>query len=163
MQVLCKTCNKQFYAKPSFLKLGFSVYCSRSCFHSSLIKAEEYECFTCGSVVLRTATKAARSKSGKFFCTKSCQTKWRNRVFSGERHANWVHGMAAYQSVLGRHGIKKECWRCKSDDPRIMVIHHIDRNRRNSDVKNLLWMCHNCHFLIHHDRVEEGRLMEALV
>jgi predicted HNH restriction endonuclease len=25
----------------------------------------------------------------------------------------------------------------------------VDKNRKNNKIKNLIWLCRNCHFLIH--------------
>jgi 5-methylcytosine-specific restriction endonuclease McrA len=50
---------------------------------------------------------------------------------------------------LIRSNIKKECNRCNDNDQRILAVHHIDKNRSNNELSNLMWLCHNCHFLIH--------------
>jgi predicted HNH restriction endonuclease len=39
---------------------------------------------------------------------------------------------------------------CGKDDKRIIAVHHIDKNRSNNKLKNLAWLCYNCHFLVHH-------------
>jgi hypothetical protein len=55
------------------------------------------------------------------------------------------------------------CKLCGIKDLRILAAHHIDRNTENNKVDNLIWLCHNCHYLIHHDVNEEKKLMEVLV
>jgi hypothetical protein len=32
----------------------------------------------------------------------------------------------------------------------MLAVHHLDEDRANNAVDNLVWMCHNCHHLIHH-------------
>ncbi|OYV63370.1 MAG: hypothetical protein B7X03_02035, partial [Parcubacteria group bacterium 21-58-10] len=104
-----------------------------------------------------------RSKSGLFFCSKSCQTRWRNQFFVGEKHANFTTGMNSYRSVLDRNRIPKICRRCKMADARALAVHHIDKNRKNNTLKNLAWLCHNCHFLVHHYEEEREKFMAAIV
>lgn len=60
--------------------------------------------------------------------------------------------------MLGRNKIPKICTLCKTEDSRILAVHHIDKNRRNNDLKNLIWLCHNCHFLVHHYDVEREKI-----
>ena len=44
----------------------------------------------CKQEVYRTPGDIRESKSGKFFCSKTCQTNWRNtNVFVGVNHKNW--------------------------------------------------------------------------
>ena len=104
-----------------------------------------------------------KSKSKKYFCGKSCQTKWRNAEFVGPKHANWKHGEASYQSILCRNGIKKECVLCKTTDFRVLATHHIDHDHKNNELENLTFLCHNCHHLVHHHKEERERLMVAIV
>ncbi|MBI4281264.1 HNH endonuclease [Candidatus Uhrbacteria bacterium] len=32
---------------------------------------------------------------------------------------------------------------------RVLLVHHIDENRKNNVLSNLVWLCRNCHFLVH--------------
>ena len=162
-QVKCKKCEKKFYAKPSWLKNGHGIYCSPACQYLGVRKGRTVACFICGVKVYKSPQTLRRSKSKKYFCSKSCQTKWRNSVFIGPRHANWIHGQQAYRSVLSRSGVVKMCSLCFVKDGRVMATHHIDQNRKNNKLNNLAWLCHNCHFLVHHYDVERQKLMEVLV
>ena len=157
----CKTCSKSFYVKPFHVKRGHGIYCSNRC-HYKDIKGTIVECFVCKKKVYRGPAKLQLSKSKKYFCSKSCQTKWRNQVYIGPKHANWKHGRSAYHSVLDRHKIKAICTLCRTTERKVLAIHHIDKNRRNSAVENLAWLCHNCHYLVHHYEDERKRFVEAL-
>lgn len=55
------------------------------------------------------------------------------------------------------------CFRCRVSDIRVLAVHHADENRTNNGVENLIWLCHNCHYLIHHDILEKKRMMETMV
>mgnify|MGYP000406839217 CR=1 FL=1 len=152
--IKCKICDTLFYVKPYRLKRGWGKYCSNKCQYKESRTGSMVTCSMCDKEVYRTPRQIKCSKSNKFFCDKSCQTKWRNTVFIGPKHKNWVDGSASYRNVLGRNGVKQICKSCKNDDKRILAIHHLDRNRKNNKAENLAWLCHNCHFLVHHDIVE---------
>ena len=159
----CKTCSKKFNTKLFFVKNGGGKYCSTTCHHAGLRNGALKKCFVCGKETYKKALQISRSKSGKFFCNKSCQTKWRNSEFVGSRHTNYTDGLYSYRSVLLRNKIPKTCVLCKTDDMRVLAVHHVDKNRKNNKLSNLAWLCHNCHFLVHHYEVERGKFMEALV
>lgn len=160
----CKICSKGFYAKPNWIKLGHGKYCSRKCQFIAQKKGREVNCDICGTKTYKQPKALRISKSKKYFCSKSCQTVWRNSVvFVGERHSNWKGGASTYRAVMARNKIPAICKRCGNDDKRILAVHHLDRNRGNNILKNLIWLCPNCHTLIHRDILERQKLMVALV
>lgn len=148
----CKKCGKEFRVKPSLVRNGNGIFCSRKCSHESMRSGEKVPCFTCGKVVYKTKEQIKRSKSKKYFCGKSCQTKWRNKEFSGERHKNWLGGFSTYREVLLKRGGVLTCALCGITDIRVLAVHHVDKNHSNNDPKNLAWLCHNCHHRVHHGR-----------
>ena len=156
----CKTCSHEFYAKPNWIRRGWGRYCSANCLHQSQKTGRIVRCFLCGKDIYRTRKDLRKSKSKKYFCGKSCQTIWRNTmVFIGPRHANWTGGQSTYKNVLLRSSVSRICRRCKTRDYRILTVHHIDKNRKNNHLRNLIWLCHNCHFLIHHYNKERERFV----
>lgn len=164
--VRCLICRAEFYAKPSWLKAGFGKYCSVACQRKGQKNGRFVSCFICRKKVYRTQKGLRGSKSRKYFCSKSCQTVWRNTmVFVGSRHPNWKHGFSNdyYRRILSRTKRKKVCQLCETTDSRILVVHHVDHNHFNNKLTNLMWLCQNCHFLIHHYKEERKRLMETLV
>ena len=161
--VRCKLCDKEFYAKPFWLKKGWGKYCSAACQHAGMRSGEEKSCEICGVRTYKSPKNLARSKSGKFFCGKSCQTIWRNKVFVGEKHGNFTTGRYSYRDALRRHGIPKRCKLCKTADTRVLAVHHIDKNRENNRPGNLAWLCHNCHFLVHHYKDAREQFMATMV
>lgn len=148
--VKCKICSKEFYTKPNFLKKGFGKYCSRKCSSTAIKTGHFVKCDTCNKAIWRTPKDIRSSKSGKYFCSKSCQTLWRNNYFSGIRHPNWKNGEhQEYRKFLIRSGRKICCNNCGINNERILVVHHLDKDRSNNEVDNLIWLCLNCHFLTH--------------
>lgn len=163
LKVKCKVCKKLFAAKPSWVKNGWGKYCSAECHHKGLKTGKVVKCDICEKETYKTLKSLRVSKSQKWFCSKSCQTRWRNSVFVGEKHGNYVDGKSAYRSVLGRHKVPKLCRLCGTKDARVLAVHHIDRDRTNNNVKNLAWLCHNCHHLVHHDKLERQRFTSKIL
>lgn len=147
--VKCGRCEKEFYVKPSHQKLGYGKFCSKACSFASMRTGISVKCDGCGVAVYRTPKYIKASKSGKYFCGKSCQTRWRNLEFIGNRHANWQHGRGSYRKILKRSGTEPVCALCGSTDDRVLIVHHKDVNRKNNSLENLVWLCRNCHYLVH--------------
>ncbi len=158
-RVICKICKKDFYAKPSWLQHGWGKYCSRSCQYEGRKTGKIVNCYICKKPVYKSGKNLRGSKSKKYFCGKSCQTKWRNITYIGSKHGNWKNGDYAYRSILDRNGVTKICKLCRKKDERVLAVHHIDHNHSNNKLNNLTWLCHNCHFLVHHHVNEREKLM----
>jgi len=162
--VKCRICNNEFYVKPSHQKLGCGKYCSRTCQAKSQLKGIFVNCSICRKKAWKMPRELKHSKSGKFFCGKSCQTIWRNSiVYTGSNHPNWKGGTRSYRDRMLHNNVDKVCKRCGEKDIRLLSVHHIDENRKNNKIENLAWLCYNCHFLIHRDKEENARFMKVLV
>lgn len=162
-QVICQYCDKKFYAKPYWLKRGWGKYCSRKCRDIGVRKGKGMPCYICGRVAYKSPKDLERSKSGLFFCGKSCQTRWRNQVYVGEKHGNFTTGVTSYRNAIERHKVPKICVLCETKDHRVLAVHHIDKNRKNNKIENLAWLCHNCHYLVHHFDIEREKFMATIV
>lgn len=156
--VICKVCTKEFYIKPSHLKLGWGKYCSRVCQVKSQFNGQLVKCFVCAKETYRSRAHLKRSSSGKYFCSKHCQTLWRNSEFVGEKHGGWRSGINAYRDILKRSSEVMICKLCSTKDERVLIGHHKDHNRMNNNIENLVWLCFNCHFLVHHYKEIEKKL-----
>lgn len=157
--VRCLICSTEFYVKPSHRLKGWGKYCSAACRTQSQFKGKNVNCFICNKQIYRSPKDLRSSNSGKYFCSKTCQTIWRNTIlYSGENHINWKYGESAYRRILKSTGTEQMCMLCKTNDIRILIVHHKDKNRRNNNIMNLIWLCHNCHYLVHHYSKEQNRL-----
>lgn len=67
---------------------------------------------------------------------------------------------AIFQSEKQRHMINcdvcENCGKEFSQDGNF-ELHHIDRDRHNNDVNNLMWLCNSCHKKIHYRNGRNGR------
>lgn len=159
----CKNCFRDFYRKPSYIKLGYGAYCSSKCQYARAKNGQMVRCFICEKEIYRSKAKLEHSKSKKYFCDKSCQTKWRNSVFVGEKHKNWKYGKGIkYRSILRNAGFLEICARCSFEDKRVLAVHHIDQNKKNNKVENLVWLCHNCHHEIHYGTVMDYQFKKVI-
>lgn len=160
----CKICSNSFYAKPNWIRRGDGKYCSVACKRKAQKTGTVVQCFICKKEVYRARRHLLHSKSRKYFCGKSCQTIWRNTmVFVGPNHANWKNGENTYRRIMLRNNLPQICAKCRSQDKRTLTVHHIDKIRTNNSLRNLAWLCHNCHFLVHHYIEERGKFLEAMV
>ncbi|MDQ2973186.1 MAG: HNH endonuclease [bacterium] len=147
----CLICSKEFLVKKSHLSRGWGKYCSKTCQYSGQQVGKFFQCSSCSKEIYRNNKDQSRSKSHKFFCSKSCQTVWRNEsIFIAENHANWTGGESSYRNRLIKTDRDKKCEKCNTVDSRVLAVHHKDKNRKNNSISNLIWLCHNCHYLVHH-------------
>lgn len=154
MKVKCEICDKEFITKAYFRKHGWGRFCTLACKNIAARRSKELECYVCGKKVVRQVSKISSSKSGKFFCSKSCQTVWRNGYYSREKHSQWKGGFhRKYRDILMKENRRVQCFLCGINDERVLVVHHKDRNRSNNVPTNLTWLCHNCHYKVHHNKM----------
>ncbi|MFC1612661.1 HNH endonuclease signature motif containing protein [Patescibacteria group bacterium] len=149
-QKLCKICSQEFYAKPSHIIRGWGLYCSKKCQYIGQHNGKYKNCTTCDKEIYRTEKELRVSKSKNYFCNKSCFAVWKNQnLLCGEKHRNWKGGENAYRAIMIRGKIEPICKVCKYKDIRSLVVHHVDKNRKNNSTQNLIWLCRNCHHLVH--------------
>lgn len=156
--VACRLCKKEFYAKPNWLKIGHGKYCSRVCTGLARRNGKKVKCAICSKVVYKTLKSIKGSQGGKLFCGKKCSLMWHNSYFVREKHGNWKTGEFSYKRHVLRNGVKAYCRLCGKSDHRILLIHHLDKKRTHNTLRNLTWLCHNCHFLVHQYKEKENAL-----
>jgi len=149
-EVVCDTCGIKFMRKKSQLLLAKKHYCSIKCFNVSKMKGIFVDCYMCKKRVYKKNNDLRTSESKKYFCSIKCSNTWQGSNRRGENHPNWINGKSIYKLKLIRTDINSECRMCSENNPRVLVVHHVDQNRNNNQLSNLIWLCRNCHFLIHH-------------
>lgn len=150
VKVVCAHCKKEFekeLKKYNYsIKNGHKHYCSKECVDDAKRNGKYYPCGYCGELVYRTKSELERSKSGKVFCNRSCSTSYHNMsIKSGEGHPNYKNGQGSYRNKAFKF-YDNVCATCNwHEDPRILEVHHIDFNRTNNDIENLIILCPICH------------------
>jgi endogenous inhibitor of DNA gyrase (YacG/DUF329 family) len=149
VKVKCKICGKHFFAKQWHIDRGWARFCSISCKNEGQKTGRFIKCAICGKKAWKIPRAFQHSKSGKFFCGKTCQTIWRNKYYSGSKHTRWRNGVASYRKVLRANNKPVACTLCKESDTRVLQAHHRNKNRNDNVLRNLAWLCINCHRLVH--------------
>jgi hypothetical protein len=84
--------------------------------------------------------------------SKSMKKTWESGVFDNRvhgitgkfaaKHHNWVWGKHIYREILSQHEVEV-CRICGKKEE--LVAHHINENRSDYLLSNLLWACTSCH------------------
>jgi len=141
----CKKWHKKFrHHVRTGEKIGSKFYCSQKCRDLAQRTGTTFKCATCQKNVWKTPA-AQRSKSGNYFCSKHCATIYNNsHVKIGKNHPNYTNGCASYRELaLKTYGAK--CAKCSYNVRRILEVHHIDGNRDNNSMPNLIVLCPTHH------------------
>lgn len=130
VQKKCMTCGKMYIK--NIVSTKSDLYCSLSCI-------QRHPCLLCGKII----TGRVSFQSTKKFCSKSCAS-FMNKTMKSKL-SYMTNGFAQSLKIHG----KVLCNRCKIEDIKVLVVHHIDRNRNNNKLENLETLCANCHHKIH--------------
>ncbi len=149
VDITCDFCSKKFLRKPSQIKRCKNCFCSTECQYKARRKGRYVNCFICKKQVYKQQKDLLQSQSKKYFCSRSCSNKWHGSEFVGEKHPNWIDGRFVYKNILLKTKIARICFLCDNKNTQVLVAHHIDQNRKNNNFKNLIWLCRNCHHLVH--------------
>ena len=126
-------------------------YCSRDCSAKARQKRIIFVCEYCGKETERPIGKLNRSKHKKYFCSRECKdlAQRLNTPQSvveihpdhyGLGNSKWNYRTRA----LKKYGI--HCQQCGyKNDERMLDVHHIDSDRSNNELDNLVVLCVWCH------------------
>jgi hypothetical protein len=142
----CPACGKQFFLPKHFYETR--THCSRKCRHKVDRRRVQIKCHTCGNIFERRQSALVHSKSGYRFCSRKC--KEAAQAIGGLKAIQPAHyktGKYSYRKrAIKLHGAK--CARCGyNENPHMLDVHHIDRNRSNGAPHNLIVLCIWCHVL----------------
>lgn len=144
MKTNCKNCKKIINRKPSEIKKGGNLFCSKECFNKYKPSIITIKCGTCKKEIKRFPSEIKKSKTGNLYCSKRCSAIQANKSRFGKGHAS-------YRRQAFEAADKIECEKCGWDkEIDVLQVHHIDRNRRNHSINNLQILCPNCHLLEHY-------------
>lgn len=143
---LCKVCGAEFICAKS---QGDQKYCSQKCHGEARVTAVLVNCKTCGEEFL------ARGSSMKYgrgkYCSKKCQGIGRRGEKSptwngGTAHFNYSYNFTEDFKLLVRERDNFVCSLCGANEGDIAhPVHHIDYNKKNTEIMNCILLCTSCH------------------
>lgn len=136
----CFYCSSEFISKKSPTKP--QKFCSRKCSAKAKINKIPRICIECNKSFEVTPYRLSSNGNRGIYCDRKCQlSHWNKRSLKKQMPTT-------YRSNAWRV-FEKKCYDCNLVDERLLVIHHIDGNRKNGLIENLVPLCHNCHCLRH--------------
>lgn len=134
IEIKCRKCGYIWEVSPvSFMPSSIKSYNFIGC---PECKYTELECDYCHKKFKRL--KSAISENYNF-CSKTCGNRFKNIEFT-----NWIDGCDYRRNAFNAYPHK--CKICGWDeDERVLEVHHIDENRKNNNLSNLIILCPTCH------------------
>jgi len=144
----CKWCRKEFH--PKNYK---TIFCSIGCKKSEGQSRRTNSCLICGK-------DYKRHYVDQLYCSNKCfgigSAGEKNPFYKNGKHLDKSngytsvsgHGKKTYEhrEIFFRESKQTDCAICGGD---IEVIHHIDDDRGNNNINNLLGLCSSCHPKLH--------------
>ena len=141
--------------------LGYCKECARKKFLTSLLKyGEDHPRWNGGSDIVicewcgkEFEVKAYRSRNGKGarFCSRKCQGKWQSKNWIGQDNPAWKGGKSfetyppAFDKALKTAIRERDNYTCAFCGKYGYIVHHIDYNKNNAQINNLVALCEVCH------------------
>lgn len=119
--------------------------CSNDCHYNS--RKVSVRCAFCDDEFTKQKSSLKNSRSGLFFCCRE-HKDLAQRIDCGILEIGvYKDGYTIYRErALLRYGAY--CEKCGFDDIRAVDVHHIDVDRGNNKIENLIVLCANCHALV---------------
>jgi hypothetical protein len=149
----CQQCGKIVRAKLSEAARGRGKYCSKECYGLAKRRGQMEVCRHCGQAIYRPRAQRQRNQQGHYFCNDACRLAWLRTELVGPKHPNWRDGRNVYRQRLLTSKTQPKCERCQIADVRVLAVHHRDGDRSHNEPANLVWLCYNCHHLVHYHKV----------
>ena len=165
----CETCQKVFFVKRGQVRRN-ARYCSKTCRGVSLsgekspLRKERTKkpCGVCGKIMMLIPAIVDTKK----YCSMACKNKAHSEVVKGENNPRYAHGQANAPYGMGftkelkekiRNRYGRRCLRCGCDEKKNkkrLDVHHLDYDKNNADIDNLVPLCRLCHGGVHGSKEE---------
>ena len=148
LEVTCNYCYSKFLKRLKWVKpLNFCNHKCKALYYKQNI---EYKCSYCNNTFLSDKSRVNGSKSGLLFCSRLCKDN-AQKIDSGIDQLKLPHYNDGYSEYRNRafNKYKPECEYCKySECIGILEVHHLDSNRLNGALENLVILCPTHHAAI---------------
>ena len=135
--IKCKTCGYEWEIspntfEPSSIQKGYSFSGCPKC------KYEIIKCSYCSKEFEQLKSVIKKSKTGNLYCSKECGNRHKNEQVKQNNSTAYRRNAFEYY--------EHKCAICGYDEYKeILEVHHIDENRTNNELSNLIILCPNCH------------------
>ena len=105
------------------------------------------KCSYCNISFIKNRSSLLNSKSGLYFCCRQHKDKAQELEsnFPEIRPLHYKNGRWSYRKKAFKH-YRAKCFSCGyNKNKKILEVHHIDCNRENNKLENLIILCPNCH------------------
>ena len=143
----CVNCHKIFLVRKAWANK--QLYCSRECNSLTHRKRIIVNCEYCGKPFEKVQSKLENSKSGLYFCCREHKDLAQRLEFGCKEimpdHYGTANGAYSYRQWAFNE-YEHKCAVCGwCEDERVLEVHHIDEDRSNNDINNLIILCPICH------------------
>lgn len=143
--VNCLQCGAEFVTRKS----RKAKFCSRQCCGKYKCTKLNLTCANCGKNFKRKQSNCKKSKSGLFFCSRTCKDvaqqldgiKEIHLPHYGDGNNKWHRNRLLLNQT--------KCEGCEEDKLYLLFMHHKDGDSNNNDKDNLEIVCSNCHVKRH--------------
>jgi hypothetical protein len=160
--IQCSCCKKYFWKPKKRLVRGNNHFCSMKCRDKYRITSISVVCSCCNENFIRTPSKLKFSRSGLFFCSRQCKDKAQTIDVGILKIPQYTDGKSVYSNRAKKeYGCK--CSHCGYNEfEQGLEVHHIDGNRKNNELSNLIVLCALCHRLVTNKvfRIENRKLIK---
>ena len=145
----CRFCKKDFLHRPRW----DCKFCSRVCSVSyRSIRSKEnkihIKCESCGKDIETVPSRLKASRHNAHFCSRLCKEKEQKLTGKCDRIKPKRYGKGWGYRFLCTDKLKNGC-ECGEKREFLLLVHHIDSNRKNRSIENLEVVCANCHMIRH--------------
>lgn len=151
-EIICDHCGSTFLK--AINRVSDKNYCTVECAHHARTNRVVVTCSGCHTDIQRARNELTKSKSGLYFCSRSCKDEAQR--IGGIKEIQPPHygtkTNRVYRDIAFTH-YKPECVICGFD--KVIHVHHIDGNHTNDCPSNLIPLCPNHHGMAHMTLYEE--------
>jgi len=143
LTTVCEECGSEFTHIAS--RANKAKYCSPKCYHKAMNRkgTVEYTCEHCHKKFLDAPSHKRK------YCSIACVNK--------ASEDTWKPTFTTVRKKMEKRGLLIKCEQCGYDEePKILGVHHKDRNRNNNEMFNLEVLCPICHSLEHMKHTPHG-------